>query len=121
MLDNDTSSRKEKLRIQITQKLTPVKNIKLKLNLQDKLTTLFSLTPLFSFPGNFQKHENVSPKIGLYGFLAISLFLPAWNADKYHRTNCTILSLGVSISGILKYQYQPLFSAKFLCFTNTKG
>jgi hypothetical protein len=30
MLDNDTSSRKEKLRIQITQKLTPVKNIKLK-------------------------------------------------------------------------------------------
>jgi hypothetical protein len=44
--------------VRLTQKLTPVKNIKLKLNLQDKLTTLFSLTPLFSFPGNFQKHEH---------------------------------------------------------------
>lgn len=46
-----------------------------------------------------------SPKIGLYGFRATSLFRPAWKADTYHFTTCTIRSWGVGMSAILQLQY----------------
>lgn len=44
--------------------------------------------------GMFQWHRKTSPMMGLYGFLATELFRPAWYADKYHLTTCTILSRG---------------------------
>ena len=56
-------------------------------------------------PGISQWHLNTSPRMGLYGFLATEDFLPAWYADKYHRTTCTIRSLGSAKSAILKRAY----------------
>lgn len=57
-------------------------------NISSELTVFSSV----SF-GNVQWHWKISPKMGLYGFLATDPFLPAWKAERYHFTTWTIRSL----------------------------
>ena len=49
----------------------------------------------------YQWQRKVSPKMGLYGFLAMLDRLPAWNEDMYHLSTVTIRSSGVRPSAML--------------------
>lgn len=66
----------------------------------------------FSSVGMSQWHWKISPRIGLYGFLATALLRPAWYALRYQRHTWTIRSRGSARSAIL-YSGQ----VTLLCYT----